>query len=96
MDERDDNDLDYHLNDPEEIKQMILNNNRKKNIITWISIVLFVILVGVAITFVILLIRNNKKGTDDKQNTNEDKKNANENKNNTIPKFNFTILSNLS
>jgi len=103
MDERDDNDLDYHLNDPEEIKQMILNNNRKKNIITWISIVLFVILVGVAITFVILLIRNNKKGTDDKQNTNEDKKNANENKknanenkNNTIRQFNFTILSNLS
>ena len=91
MDEREDNDLDYHLNDPEEIKQMILNNNRKKTIITWISIVLFVMLIGVIITFVIIFIIK-----DDKKNVNEEKKNANKNENNTNIKFNFTSQFNIT
>ncbi len=40
MEERESNDLDYHLNDPEDIKEQILINNRKKNIITGIALFL--------------------------------------------------------
>lgn len=43
MEERESNDLDYHLNDPEDIKEQILINNRKKNIITGIAIFLIIL-----------------------------------------------------
>jgi ABC-type cobalt transport system substrate-binding protein len=91
MEGREDDDLDCHLNDPKDIKQSDLNNNRKKTIIIWISIVLIVLIIGVIIAFVIIF--TIKK--DDKKNVNEDRENSNEVKNNTNIEYTFTPLFNI-
>ena len=68
MEEAEDNDLDYHLNDPKEIEQQILNNNRKKNIILGIAIFLIILFVVAIVIYVIKFIIGNKDGNEDNKN----------------------------
>ncbi len=68
MEERDDDDLEYHLNDIDDIKQQVISNNRKKNIIIGIAVFLILLFVAVFIFFIIKFVIGNKGGDEDNKN----------------------------
>ena len=85
MDEREDNELEYQLNDPGDIQKQIKAINRKRNIIIGITSVLILFLFGVIVLYVIKFILGNKDGGKDKNNSNNNNTN-----NNTEIKSNYT------
>ena len=68
MEEKKDDGLEYHLNDPDEI---ITDNNHKKTFIIILSVLLILVLVGVVVFLIIKLVLGKKDG--DKDSNNKDK-----------------------
>jgi len=86
MEEDNDNDYEYHLNDPGEIKQQIKSYQLKTKIITGLIIFLIILFIGVFGFFIYyFIIRKN----DDKKDNNSQPNN------NTNKVFNFSSLINV-
>jgi len=92
MEEDDDNDYEYHLNDPGEIKQQIKNYQLKSKIITGLIIFLIILFLGVFGFFIYYFIIR-KSPDDNKDNNNQPNSNTNPNSNKV---FNFSSLFNVT
>lgn len=69
MDEKKDNDLEYHLNDPEDVIKV---NNHKKTIIIILFVVLILVVLGVAAFLIIKFILGKKDEDKDSNNKKKD------------------------
>ena len=70
MDEKKDNDLEYHLNDPEDVIKV---NNHKKTIIILLSVVLILVVLGVVAFLIIKFVFGKKDEDKDKDSDNKKK-----------------------
>ena len=70
MDEKKDNDLEYHLNDPEDVIKV---NNHKKTIIILLSVVLILVVLGVVAFLIFKFVFGKKDEDKDKDSDNKKK-----------------------